>query len=520
MKRFLQRFGEHAIGVLTGFDRLVFRGSLRFLTYPAGVGMWLSRTGILLTQFGGAIQEMTQEIRKGIEKRTLAAGRPLIYLPSPKESKEERAQAIAAADGITSGLIATFKTVEVAPSFEVGGNRGTKRLEIRSKRRPSLHYYQYLMHPILGFLSIRLQTWLPFSIQVCMNGREFLSRQMDACNLHYRRSDNKFLWIEDFRRAQALMDAQVEAPFGSYLDELARSIYPGCESLLKSPDAKYYWTTYQSEWATDIAFASRADVEQILPILVRHSMSTLQSKDVLRFLGQGLTPRGEIHPALKSEVLTDYKDRRDGARVKHSANQNSQKLYDYHNVLRAENTCNNPRPFKVFRKSEADPESKPKWRPMRKSIADLPRRAQISNGANNRHLDALACAADATPLSELTRDLCRPATWNSRRVRPLHLWNPADHALLATLARGDFLIGGFRNRDLRAILFPGSPDGPLRYKQAAAVTRRLRILRVHGLIARRNATHRYDLTIKGRTLVTALTAAYNASTQALTAAAA
>jgi hypothetical protein len=60
-----------------------------------------------------------------------------------------------------------------------------------------------------GFMSARLQTWFPFPIQICLNGREWLARQMDAEGLHYQCQGNCFPWIEDFPRAQQLMQAQL-----------------------------------------------------------------------------------------------------------------------------------------------------------------------------------------------------------------------------------------------------------------------------------------------------------------------
>ena len=58
----------------------------------------------------------------------------------------------------------------------------------------------------MGFLNARIQTWFPFSIQICLNGREWLARQMDAQGVRYARQDNCFPWIEDFARAQRLME--------------------------------------------------------------------------------------------------------------------------------------------------------------------------------------------------------------------------------------------------------------------------------------------------------------------------
>ena len=62
------------------------------------------------------------------------------------------------------------------------------------------------MHEELGFLHLRLQTWFPFLVQVCVNGREWLGRQMDKAGIAYRREESCFPWIGDVGRAQELME--------------------------------------------------------------------------------------------------------------------------------------------------------------------------------------------------------------------------------------------------------------------------------------------------------------------------
>ena len=90
---------------------------------------------------------------------------------------------------------------------------------------------------------------------------------------------------------------------------------------------------------------------------------------------------------------------------------------------------------------------------MRKGVADLHRRAEVSQAANDRYLQALASVEDTTSLGELAARLCRPSRHNGRRVRALNPHAPADAALLSAISRGEFTLNGFRNRDLRALLF-------------------------------------------------------------------
>ena len=78
------------------------------------------------------------------------------------------------------GLVCVLTSVEVCQSFEVYRNRETRRLELQARLRKRLFLYHYWMHPQLGFLNARIQTWFPFPIQVCLNGREWLARHGPA----------------------------------------------------------------------------------------------------------------------------------------------------------------------------------------------------------------------------------------------------------------------------------------------------------------------------------------------------
>jgi hypothetical protein len=152
---------------------------------------------------------------------------------------------------------------------------------------------------------------------------------------------------------------------------------------------------------------------------------------------------------------------------------------------------------------------------MRKGIADLYRRTEVSQAANERYLDALASVEDIRSLGELAERLCRPVMHDGRRLRALNPYAPDDAALLKSISHGEFTINGFRNRDLRRLLYPESATTVEQRRQAAAVTRKLALLRAHRLIRKVPATHRYVLTAHGRAAISALIAARNASVDSL-----
>ena len=517
MKLFVQKHSETIMGNLSGFDRLVFRGTLRSLAYPEGMRSYLSRSGILLKDFSGHVAETTARVKKACTAVAEREGRPVIYLESGRESKEEKAREILKRDKIQEGLVCVFSTVELCRSYDIYRNRKMQKLELVSRWRKCLHFYQYWVDSIFGFMNARLQTWFPFSIQICLNGREWLSRQMDRAGLLYVRRDNCFPRINDVKKAHALMDRQGKVNWVSQLDRIARRLNPAHEKIFEERKLSYYWSAFQSEWATDVMFRDKQSLDAIYPSLIHHGMTTFQSPDVFRFLGQKLPTTGAVHRRFAGEVGSDLKIRHEGVRVKHRINRNSLKIYNKEgSLLRVETTINDPCDFKVYRSKEGHDGRKREWLPMRKGIADLHRRTQVSQAANSRYLDALALVDVPSPLKDLANPILHPTQWNGRRVRAINPWFEEDARLLESVLRGEFTLSGFRNRDLRPLLFPSAPSKEEQRRQSARVSRKLRLLRAHHLIKKVPHSHRYQLTDTGRRILPALMAARNADASQLT----
>jgi len=518
VKSFIQKYEQDVMGSLSGFDRLVFRGTLRRLLYPGGMDYCLAFLGVLLKDFGKYVLEVTTRIKEASLATARRAGRPIQYLASSQISKEDLARNITARDQLAEGLICVLSCVEPCQTFEIHRHRESKRLQIRPHRSKCLHLYHYFLHPQCGFMSARLQTWFPLTIQVCLNGREWLARQLDQEGIAFQKRGNCFTWIEDLPRAQEIMERLLRTPWPAFLDELARQLNPIHSELFGDFDLRYYWSVHQSEWATDIMFKDPQRLAGIYPQFLRHGLTIFASPDVMRFLGRKLSPRGDLPPNFAAEVVSRLRKRPEGIRIKHRVGSNHIKLYDKEGSnLRVETTINNPRDFKVLRRKAGDDQGEMAWRPLRKGVADLHRRAQVSEAANRRYLQALACTQDTASLGSLTEKLCRPTTWKGKRVRALNPYGPEDLALLKAVARGEFTINGFRNRDLAKLLYASNQvlTPKEKRRQSSAITRKLRLLRAHGLIKKVPKTHRYHLTASGSKSITAIIAALYASSDSL-----
>jgi hypothetical protein len=324
---------------------------------------------------------------------------------------------------------------------------------------------------------------------------------MDEEGLAYRRADNCFTWIEDFAKAQALMDRQLRTSWPKELGRVAAALFGDKDEILQRP-VPYYWTTHQSEWATDLAFKDAASLAAVYPAILVHGITTFRSPDVMRFLARRRVA------SFEGEAVSDLRERPEGVRIKHRLGRNSVKLYDkMGSVLRTETTINDARSFYVYRTAEGDPGGGKSWRSMRKGLADQHARAKASQAVNERYLDALADVDTAAPLGNLLAEVCKPVTWNGRRVRGLRPLPGGDLELLQAIGRGEYAIDGLRNRDLQVHLFKSEPSSvDERRRRTAKVTRLLRLMRAHGVLHKIPRTHRYKLSPRGRELAAAVLA--------------
>jgi hypothetical protein len=472
---------------------------------------FLTHAGVRLLDFKGFAVATSERVKAAALAEATRRGRPVRYLESPKTSKEDLARHLLQEFPLRKpGLVCVLTAVEPCMSFEYHRSQDPKERGLRPRPRKCLHLYKYYLHPTFGFLNVRIQTWFPFSIQICLNGREWLARSLWRRHSSFTKADNCFTWLGNPTLAQRLMDEQLDTDWPAALTALARCVNPLHEEIFAPCPMDYYWSAYQTEWATDLVFENPKALAGLYPALVRHAMEHFKSDDVLRFLGR------KAHGGFTGELTTSFKNRPEGVRVKHWVRGNSIKIYDKAgSVLRVETTMARTRDFKVLRPPHDNPDGQLAWRPLRKGVADLHRRAQLSQRSNERYLDALAAVDDSTPCSRLFDAVARPLVDHGRRLRALRLSDPADLALLAAIARGEFVTAGLRNRDLRGLLYasPKAPDEQRRL--SARVSRQLRLLRAHGILRKIPKTHRYLLTQRGQLLTAALRATRDSSLQQL-----
>ena len=228
---------------------------------------YLSASHILLKDFGQLVQRTTEEVKARAKALAKKTNRPLVYIPSSQISKEETARKIAARDQVTEGLICILNSVEPCYSFSACGNRQTKKIELRLEPRKCSHFYFYFEHARFGFMHLRLQTWFPFQVNLCLNGRHWLARQLDQAGIAYQKKDNTFLRVADLPRAQELLNEQLQTDWPKELTKILTECHPLHRQICRPLALKYYWSASDTEYATDVIFKDAPTLAARIPAL-------------------------------------------------------------------------------------------------------------------------------------------------------------------------------------------------------------------------------------------------------------
>ncbi len=503
MKSFVAKHAGKISGVLECFDRVILRGHLPI----AGTGYflgWLSAKHISLNlqsppegwwNFKEAAPHFADQLRQHAQALAAQAGRPYRHLLS-HEKMEDNARVLVQRDGIKEGLICVYSTLETCRTFRV--RFGARGPELGPDLRVCTVIYFYYLDRDFGLLHVKIQTWFPFTVQVYVNGHEWLARKLQRQGIAFEKVDNAFVRVSDVARAQQAARRFWRRDWPTLLAAWARRVNPLLHDWLAGQN--YYWVIDQAEFSTDVLFADRTTLAALRPQLYEHAALCFGAEQVMTFLGR------KFRQTFQGEVKTHWHRREPGAAVKHWVKRNAVKMYDKAGiVLRVETVINNPKEFFVHRcRQKQNGTEEVGWFPMTKGVANLYRYAQVGQQANQRYLEALAVVNDLGVGQSELEQRCAPVCYQGRSRRALQPLARDDQALFRATLRGEYAVRGFRNGELARQLFGPRPNDPVeRRRQCGRVSRRIGLLRAHGLVAKFPRCRRYRVTASGQRFMSA-----------------
>jgi len=490
--RFLTKFASVIVCTLHCFERVIFKGHLA-MAAPSELERfvdWVLKVRrchfmkVLAPQYSDLLVQHAQRF-------AAKAGRTYLYRTGSFK-KDRWAEQLMRQQRIERGLVGILCTQETCNSFQLVP--GDKRPRFISRPRQQRVLYYYFLDPQLGLIHVRLQTWAPFTLQVYVNGHDWLAQQLVRLGMGFVLKHNAFTQLDEPTKVQRQADRFARLDWTTILTRYAHQVNP----LLRKDFACYKvrWVIDQAEFATDLLFKSPAALTGLYQKLLQFATVTFTPKDILGFLGRKWDRRfdGDVQTEVKTDRLL-------GTRIKHRMTHNWLKMYDkFGLILRVETVINRPREFAVFRtRHHDDGTTSQGYFPMNKDVGSLLHYQEQALACNRRYLDALAIVDDPAPAYQELRQLTEPKVLAGRSYAGFNPARRDDVRLFAAVLDGDHIARGFRNKNVRTTLY--GVEAKPSSRQSAAVGRLVKRLHVRQLVAKIPRTRRWRVTESGRRLL-------------------
>jgi len=302
-------------------------------------------------------------------------------------------------------------------------------------------------------MHLRFQTWFPFGIQIYINGKEYLKKQLRKENIDFKNYDNSITWVADIERAQQISDKFHEKKWGKVFDHFADivNVYlPRIKEVFGGNS--YKWMIEQSEYASDVLFKDVNELQKCFPYFIEYASLCQMGSNIYTFFGR------KLHGLCQGETVSDKKYLwNQGFRIKFTLDKNSLKMYDKTSVLRLETTINNSNAFKIRNPNK---HAKKKWVPMGKSISNMYRYAEVGRACNLRYLNSLTSVDRDKEMDKeieklrksIETKLSTKSDSKPRKYSGFNLLSDFSCKVFNAVLNGAFQIRGFSNKNLRGIL--------------------------------------------------------------------
>lgn len=478
---FITRHQEEINFTLSCYDRIIITGNLVDIGYSRGATSWLCSHDIRIFDFPHWAERLRDELRENAELVAKTNNLGIEFIQKKNFRKEERIKSIIAERGNHPGLVHIFSAMEPCTAYKPWHDKIMHRTFLKNTQGKCLHYYFYFILPDLGLCYLRVPTWAPFRLQFYFNGHNELASKLDKNHIGYKMIDNAFVHIEDPESAQKLANAIRPDRLRKTLDKVVQTYCPIAAQFANG----YHWSLMQVEYATDIVFKRQKYLEPVYDELVRTAIHAVKADNVATFLGR------KLNGNYQDDVGNDFHTRIQGTRVKHHMGKAAIKMYDKHGImLRIETTINDVSFFKHYREVEhRDGTSTCKFASMKKSIYSIKDLIELMYAANRRYIEFLGAIDDPTNGIKRLDKVSRPVRADNRTYRGFNFFDDDDLKLFAVILRGEFMINGFKNADLRKYMTN---------KNTGQISTIIRRLRKHGIIKKAAHCYKYYLTTFGK----------------------
>ena len=481
MDRLSEVFGERVQLRYTCLDRIVLHGYLTGLQRPEQLVYFFHDVVGVECIEPKVLVGRTTAYRDWVDRYTQGQGIPVLAAPKGVR-KEELVRPYYGKLGPHEGIACVLTSLENTRTFisytpqrtPRSGDEHYRRIDTGRKR--FLHLYWYVWDPVMGPMSLRVATYLPFTVTAYLNGHHFVSERLRQAGVALYQRDNAILRVSDPVALQVAADALTPTVLQERCDYWATKLAPQFSPAERAAmDLRYRYSLAQIELATDVVFAAPSPLRALFRRAVELGLLMGGADRTSHLFGRQITSRyrgklqtvldrrNEGHPVLRSYYRTSFVKQYEKAET----------------LLRTETCINDPYHLNVGRRLE-----------------NLPKLVERMADTNQRFLDAqaelLACTVDQ---GELAR-LAQPVQVGKRRVPGLRLQDDRVLRLLDVLLHPGSFVVDWTSRDVLARLLERHRLAETDYR-LSQLRYDLGKLRAHGFVERIGRSRRYRLTAPG-----------------------
>jgi hypothetical protein len=471
---------HHVTFELEAIDRMYVNGYVPSLQTGGGVVYFMKQHLRARVPSTTMVAPLTKRFVEAIERFAATTGVDLVTFDKDQQKDDVAQQYLARFPG-AEGVLFIGKAQEKAGVFRTEKRRnaddGSTYPWIIRSTIPVNHYYFYILDRDFGPLFIKFCSYFPYAVKVCLNGHEWLKRQLTQRGIPYEPLDNGIRSTEAPARVQRIADTldapKIEAVFRKWLRRLPHPFL----ATHRAAGYRYQLSILQAEFALtqvlDRPHTGRGFFEEVM----RENLD-LGRPDQMQLIFNRRVTR-QTPGRFRTRILTN------GVVPSLHVDYKKSRIKQYHKegqALRTETTINNTYDFEIGR-----------------ALRNLPALREIGFAANRRLLHVEYLSHDSLIGDDLLDTVTHPIVVNTQRTAGLRFGDRRVLALMQTLCLFALSPPGFRQRDVRAHVAQLLGRAPDQYA-TGQMTYDLRRLRLHALIERVPNTHRYRITPRGARL--------------------
>ena len=475
---FINQNKEHVKFHYDLFDRIILSGWICYLQKENNFVHFMKNICGVKVLSSYYLKKFTTDFVTSIEKMTETKNIPII----PVDKKIDKFKiASNYFKPENKGIFCILKSQEYGSTYASYLPKKFKNDETYRKIckaiRPVNHYYFYINEKEwTGINYIKVCSYLPFNVEIYLNGHNWLLAQFNKHKIEYKKVDNCFVEIQDMDKASKIIKTFSDDSLWQFGDKWVYKIVKLFTPKIR--EIGYYYRFYikQIKYSNNICFKSKEVLDGLFMKIIDNHRTIGNPDSISNIFQRRITKRYNAackttiahfdeHPCIKSCYKKIYIKQYNKKGI----------------ILRTETVINNLRDLGL-----------------NKSVVNLPAVKKVAGNINNRYLKSISDISlkfiGNTGLDKLAES--EKIGVSGKSITGIRISDSRIMRAIKALAKSSNLIHGFNNKELRREIIIKNGLKEEEYP-STKMGYDLKRLLVKGLIKKIVGTYKYVLTELG-----------------------